>query len=348
MPQTKSITKIGFRFFAAFLGLALLAMLVLRTGPRIIWNQVHAVGFGMAVIVALGGVALFIRTWAWRMTLMCDTTALPWPRSFAVCLVSEALGQLGAGGKVLGEGMRISLLRSSVPLANAIPSAAIDGGLHVTSSTIMTLSGILATLSLAPVSGKLRLFAFIFVTALMAVLVLVGVSIGKGWELMGKTAKAIGHVPRFHSWMGRKQPVIESSERNLLNFFHQAPAAFCAAFLLNFLWQALSILEVYIILHFMGTRIAFPGAFVLEGLTKVINLVGLLNPGNVGTYEGGNMMIAKLFGVSGTVGLTLALCRRARALFWAFIGAICLMLMSKPTAHSNDVANPEPAPVMQL
>ena len=98
----------------------------------------------------------------------------------------------------------------------------------------------------------------------------------------------------------------------------------------------------------MGARIAFPGAFVLEGLTKVINLVGLLNPGNVGTYEGGNMMIAKLFGVSGTVGLTLALCRRARALFWAFIGAICLMLMSKPTAHTNDVVNPEPAPVMQL
>ena len=347
MPQTKSITKIGFRFFAAFLGLALLAMLVLRTGPKIIWNQVHAVGFGMAVIVALGGVALFIRTWAWRMTLMCDTTALPWPRSFAVCLVSEALGQLGAGGKVLGEGMRISLLRSSVPLANAIPSAAIDGGLHVTSSTIMTLSGILATLALAPVSGKLRLFAFIFVVALMAVLVLVGVSIGKGWELMGKTAKAIGHVPRFHSWMSRKQPVIESSERNLLKFFHQAPAAFCAAFLLNFLWQALAILEVYIILHFMGTRIAFPGAFVLEGLTKVINLVGLLNPGNVGTYEGGNMMIAKLFGVSGTVGLTLALCRRARALFWAFIGAICLMLMSKPTARTNGV-NPDPTPVVQL
>lgn len=348
MPQTKSITKIGFRFFAAFLGLALLAMLVLRTGPQIIWNQVHAVGFGMAVIVALGGVALFIRTWAWRMTLMCDITALPWTRSFAVCLVSEALGQLGAGGKVLGEGMRVSLLRSSVPIANAIPSAAIDGGLHVTSSTIMTLSGILATLALAPVSPRVRLFAFIFVTALVAVLVLAGVSIGRGWELMGKTARAIGHVPRFQSWISRKQPVIDSSEHNLLNFFHKAPAAFCAAFLLNFLWQVLAILEVYIILHFMGAKIAVPGAFVLEGLTKVINLVGLFNPGNIGTYEGGNMLITKLFGVPGTVGLSLALCRRARALFWAFIGAACLVFMSKPTARANGSMNPDPTPVVQL
>ena len=111
MPQINSITKSAFRFFAASLGLVLLTALVVRTGPQIIWNQVHAVGMGMAVIIVLGGVAYFIRTWAWRLTLMCDVTALPWSRSFALCLVSEALGQLGVGGKVLGEGMRISLLR---------------------------------------------------------------------------------------------------------------------------------------------------------------------------------------------------------------------------------------------
>jgi hypothetical protein len=68
---------------------------------------------------------------------------------------------------------------------------------------------------------------------------------------------------------------------------------------------------------------------VLEGLTKLINLVGALNPGNIGTYEGGNMLITKLFGVTGTAGLTLALCRRARSLFWAAIGAICLILMRR-------------------
>ena len=27
------------------------------------------------------------------------------------------------------------------------------------------------------------------------------------------------------------------------------------------------------------------GAFIVEGLTKVINLVGAFNPGNLGTYE---------------------------------------------------------------
>jgi uncharacterized membrane protein YuzA (DUF378 family) len=57
------------------------------------------------------------------------------------------------------------------------------------------------------------------------------------------------------------------------------------------------------------------GALALEGLTKVINLVGAVNPGNVGTFEGGNMLIAKMFGVTATAGLTLALCRRAAPSF---------------------------------
>ena len=57
-------------------------------------------------------------------------------------------------------------------------------------------------------------------------------------------------------------------------------------------------------------RIALVGAFALEGLTKVINLVGALNPGNIGTYEGANILVAKIFGVTATAGLTLALCRQ--------------------------------------
>jgi len=41
------------------------------------------------------------------------------------------------------------------------------------------------------------------------------------------------------------------------------------------------------------------------------------------------MPIANMFGVTGTVGLTLALCRRARAIFWAGIGAMCMIVMKR-------------------
>ena len=92
----------------------------------------------------------------------------------------------------------------------------------------------------------------------------------------------------------------------------------------------------------MGVRIAISGAFIVEALTKVINLVGALNPGNLGTYEAGTMLIAKIFGVTGTAGLTLALCRRARTVFWAGVGAMCLIVMKK-AGEPRMTATPDPA-----
>jgi uncharacterized membrane protein YuzA (DUF378 family) len=86
----------------------------------------------------------------------------------------------------------------------------------------------------------------------------------------------------------------------------------------------------------MGARIALGGAFIVEGLTKVINLLGALNPGNFGTYEGGNMLIAKIFGVTGTTGLALALCRRVRIVFWAGVGAMFVIVMKKGEAPSGN------------
>ena len=339
MLKAHRVSRLSLRFFAVFLGLALLASLVLRAGPEVIWNQLHKVGVGLVLIISLGGVAYFIRTWIWRLAFSCDISALSWARSFGACLVSEALGQLGVGGKAVGEGVRIALLRRAVPLSNAISSGAIDGALHVCSSAIVMLSGISVTLLLASLTGKWRLFTLIFALAIMGVLALAIVAYGNRWPLMGKAARTIGRVPRFHNWITSKLPVIDSSENTLLNFFRQAPARCFAAFLLSCLWQALAILEVYIVLRFVGTRITVLGAFVVEGLTKLINLVGALSPGNIGTYEGGNMLITNLFGVSGTVGLTLALCRRARVLFWALIGAICLICMKTPNEESKAGVN---------
>jgi hypothetical protein len=149
---------------------------------------------------------------------------------------------------------------------------------------------------------------------------------------VGNATRAIGRLPRLHAWVSDKQPIVDSAEDNLLSFRDEAPAAFWATLIFNLLWHMLAVLEVYIILRFMGAGFSVGGAFIVESLTKVINLVGALNPGNFGTYEGGSMLIAKMFGVTSTTGLTLALCRRARTVFWAGIGAMCMIVMKKAEA----------------
>jgi len=78
----------------------------------------------------------------------------------------------------------------------------------------------------------------------------------------------------------------------------------------------------------MRVPVSLVQALILEGLTKLINVVGIFNPGNVGTYEGGNMILAKLIGASSATGLMLSLCRRARSLFWSMIAGLFLITIS--------------------
>jgi len=328
-PRLRLLIRTSLRFFAPLLGLGLLGYLVFRTGPETIWTQLQAVGWGFALVILLGGLSQLVKTWAWRRTFTCDISGLSWSRSLGTQLVSDAVGQLGVAGKLVGEGLRVSLLGSAVPLPSGISACAIDGGLHIFSASVVAVLGITATLLLSPVSGAWRVHALLLAVVLIAVVILAAVAVASGWRLMGHAARAIGRLPQLHNWVSGKQPIIDSAEQNLLTFYHEAPSAFWASLILNLLWHGLAVLEVYVILRFMGARIAPAGAFVVEGLTKVINLVGAFNPGNLGTYEGGNMLIAKIFGVTSTAGLTLALCRRARGLFWAGVGAICMIVMKR-------------------
>ena len=340
--RLQSLFQLSLRFFAALLGLGLLGYLVLQSGPGAVWKQLRAVGWGFALVILLGGCSQFIKTCAWRQAFTCDISQLSWYRSFVAQLISDAIGQFGVAGKVLGEGTRISLLGSTVPVSNALAAGAIDGGLHSFAAVVVTVLGISATLMLGPVSVSWRIYAVLLIAGLTSVVILAVVAIARRWPLMGNAIRAIGRLPRLHNWVSDKQPIVDSAEHDLLTFHSEAPAAFWATLILNGMWHMLAVLEVYIILRFMGAGFTLGGAFIVEGLTKVINLVGALNPGNFGTYEAGNMLIAKIFGVTSTAGLTLALCRRARTVFWAGVGAMCMVVMKKADAPRAIAAKLDP------
>ena len=325
----RSFFRLSVRFFAALVGAALLGYLVFRAGPAVVWKELKEVGWGVALIIALGGFSQLIKTCAWRQAFMCDIGRLSWSRSFVGQLISDGFGQLGVAGKVVGEGMRISLLGRMVPLSNALSAGAIDGALHSFTAVLVIVSGVAATLLVAQLPSTWRAYAVLMVAVLILSVILAAAALRNRWHLIGHAIRAIGRLPRLQTWISGKQPIIDSAEDTLLSFCYEAPGAFCATLIFNLLWHMLAILEVYIILRFMGARIAIGGAFIVEALTKVINLAGALNPGNFGTYEGGNMLIAKIFGVTGTAGLTLALCRRVRTVFWAAVGWMCMMAIKR-------------------
>ncbi len=335
MPSPRTRASAALRMIAVLLGAALLAYLVERAGPgRLLQNAKNMAG-GMLLVIALAGFAHIVKTWAWRFALLGESKRISFWRTLGLRLVSEAIAQLGVVGLVFGESARVTLLGSGVPMASAISSVAMDRGLFIVTGAVVTITGICAAAFVAAFPGALRLYAGLFVLAVAFLLALAGLALHRGWPLFSKPARAVGRIPWFRSWINAKRSVIESSERRFLQFHREAPAAFWLSAILNLASHVLAIVEIYLILLFLGAHVSFVGALILESLTKLINVIGAVNPGNLGIYEGGNMVIGKLAGLSGAQGLTLGLCRRFRAIFWAIVGVICLAWYSRSNAQAS-------------
>ena len=311
------------------MGITLLICLIARTGAGTVIEHAKAVGWGMVLIVALGGISHLLRTCAWRLSFRSDLRGISLARLFALRLISEATGNFGLAGQVVGDSMRISLLGPAIPIADRISSVAFDRGIYIVSAALLSVSAMLTCVSLLPLPGAWRLYALLFASAMAIVVGLALLGFGRQWRLASVAARGIQRLPLAKKWLADKIAVIESAEENLLSFRSQAPRPFWTAIFFYIGSQVVAVSEVYLLLRFMGVRIASVGALVIEGFTKLISIVGAVNPGNIGTYEGGNLVLAHLLGFSAGTGLTLALCRRARALIWAGVGALCLIAFSR-------------------
>jgi hypothetical protein len=311
-------------------GMVLLVWLLLRTGTATVLQEIKTIGWcGFGLVLLLGGLSHLIKTWSWRLSFQCDIRNVSFVRTLGLRLISEAIAILGLPGQVLGEAARVSLLGSDVPTANSISSVTLDRGLYIATSAIVSFAGMIAAVLLLSLSHKWRIYALL--SALGSAVLLAGcaVALVKRWPVFSGVARAIGRLRWVKTQAAGKQSVIEAAENTLFDFCHKTPGIFLGTAILNLASHATAILEVYVLLYFMGTRKSLMVALIVEALTKLINVVGTLNPGNVGTFEGGNIIVAGLIRIPAGAGLTIAICRRFRILFWAAIGAICLTVMSK-------------------
>ena len=332
MFRSRLQPRMVLRYVFGVLGAVLLLFLVVHAGPRALLENAKRIGWGLALVIALGGLSHLIKAWAWRLTLPSQAHC-PFSRMFQLRLVSEAIGQLGLPGVVAGEATRVSLLGLEIPLASRISSVTLDRGLFMACGAIVTVFGISAGLSLLSVSNALRIYSTLFAMSFLAIVGTATLAVRRGWPLLSRPARALGRLP----WVGRrlqsKESLIGSVEEKLLQFHRERPSAFWASVTLNFVCHGLAITEVFLILLFVGENVTWTRSLILESFTKLINVAGSLTPGNVGVYEGGTMLIATLFGLNSTVGLTLGFCRRLRSIFWTVVGVLCFFMVSRSIGH---------------
>src|ERR1041384_6630164 len=90
-------------------------------------------------------------------------------------------------------------------------------------------------------------------------------------------------------------------------------------FACDFLARAPTVAEVYVALSMLGFEPSARVAYIIDSLTKVVNLVFGFVPATIGVYEGGT-------------GVTIGIVRKASMIVWALVGLAMLVRHTAPDA----------------
>ena len=209
MSRIETRTRVAFRLLAGIFGVLLLVYVVRKAGLAGLFGSISALGWGLGLVIAWGGVSLVTRTWAWRLTLLDEKHQVSFARMFGLRLGSEATGQFGILGQLFGDSLRVAMLSSTIPPATGIASVTLDRALFVLSGAMVSAAGAVAVLTMVPLPLALSVYARLFAFIITGIVLVVAVAVRTRWKVLSGRCATARPGPAFQR-VDRTQMVLDS------------------------------------------------------------------------------------------------------------------------------------------
>jgi putative ABC transport system permease protein len=329
-------TRRGWLFYLHILafvfGVSLLTLLIRAVGIEPIFQALGQIQYGFLILLGLAGLRHCLRTFSMRTAVAREHRRFTFWQAYTTRLAGETISFFTFTGPVLGEATKAALLRKRVPLASAVQALAVDNLLYNLSVALFISSGALVMLVTydLPVGARLPLYGIAagmaFVFALVA------------WAVVSDVMPVTAAVDLFirrgfkAKWFSSKREHFHRVEENVYDFYKHRPRAFFGMFACDILSHATTVAEVAAVLWMLGFEPAVGVSYIIDSLTKVINLVFSFVPATIGVYEGGTGFILHTLGYAVATGLTIGIVRKASMIVWALIGLLMLIRHTAPAA----------------
>ena len=123
-------------------------------------------------------------------------------------------------------------------------------------------------------------------------------------------------------------------EHFIVGFYRQYPKRSLPICIFVIAYHSLGIAEVWYILSQIGDRVPhLTQAFLLESVSRLVTIVFKLVPFVIGVDEAGAQFVARTLGMAVGIGVTIALLRKGRMLFWVLIGFALIVRRGLKFSH---------------
>ena len=322
--RNKRLAPFGIIF--ALLGLLLFAYTVRKAGVSEIMDGLRRLGAAFLLILLLSAIRQCARSIAWIRCLEAPYR-LPFRDAFAARVMGDALGNIvPLASMAVSEPSKAAFVRDRLPLMIALSALAIENIFYSLSVVLFIFSGTTALLLSFTLPKPLRYAAIGTLVASVVIAPVAFLIIRQRWKFLSGSFILLGKRVK-RSWVEKSVAQTQTLEERVYGFYDRNRAHFLSILGLEFCFHLAGVAEVYVTLSFISDTIAptLFTAFILESVNRIINVAFKFVPLRTGVDEYGSGALAKVLGFTKPTGVTLAIVRKARDIFWTGIGVLLMV-----------------------
>lgn len=307
---------------------ALFIWIIARSGPLVIWHQIVSLNWRILVVITAYLVIYYFDTMGWRLAFSKDVKLPSLWRFFLARQAGEALNYTTPTAYLGGEPVKAIILkkRYGVNIVEGLSSVVIAKTTLFLSKVVFLLMGITLALNFLKFDSLVAtgiLWTFIGVLGLFVVFILLQ---RKGLFMLGlKIARKF----KLNEMFEDKKTHLEEIDQTIGKFYLKDRLRLFGSFLFHLLGWIAGLIEVYMILYFLGINIGWLKAFVIEVFLKTANSAFFFVPAAIGVQESAGYAVLTALGLGGEIGVALSLIKRIREITWAGFGLVVYWKSSK-------------------
>ncbi len=317
--------------------IGMFVLLIKETGPSLIASRVYDVGAGFLILILISGCRHLLRTTAWLYSIERQERRVRFRDLFAIRIAGDAITDLTFLGPLLGETVKGITLSRHVAAEHSASSVVVENLAYTFAVGLLVVTGLVLFLLEYPLPSSVLAGTLITMGILLLSGALIGLAVKKRYQVAGRI---LDRLQRLNlSWVERfrdKREKIVQFEENVYGFWHAHKAASVWILFLEIMSVLVGIIEAWVILYLTAHRTSLFAAFMVETVNRIVNLFFAFVPMRIGVDEGGAALVLKTIGYGAAEGVSLAIIRKIRMLFWVTVG---LVIVSRYSISSKKDGN---------
>jgi hypothetical protein len=336
-PQSRTAGRVKFAAVVmTILGMALFVYLIYAIGFWEIVGGIERFGWlGFAIILGVYFLRILVRALAWTLSVHPPYT-LSLRDTIPAVIIGEAMSSTIPLGIVASGTSKALVVRDRVTLTVGLSSVATENLFYsFTTALFLIAGGVVMTLQF-DLSAQV-LAAIEFIIATLAGLVVLGIiMVIREWHMASWCCEWLYQHGFFKRLLEKGRFDVRRFEDLIYGFYREYPRRFIPICFLECLYHTFGVAEVWYILTRITSHPGITAAFLLESISRMINVVFKLVPFLIGVDEAGARFVGESLALAAGVGVTLAVLRKGRILFWSVIGIILLIKRGLSIRHIHE------------